>query len=218
MTTTSKPHAPRARRLAAALALATLAMLPGRAGELSAQDAATATSPALAPAPAPAPTTILVVRHAERADAGAGERDPALSQAGSARAHALAEVAADAGVTAILATQYRRTRQTAEPLAERLGLPIGVVDVGQGGIRGHVEAVAREIRSVHAGGVVLVVSHSNVVPLIVRELTGREVPEIPEDEYDNLFIVTLVPDAAPRLVRARYGEPTRTPTPAMRGS
>src|SRR5690606_22627139 len=144
MTTTSKPHAPRARRLAAALALATLAMLPGRAGELSAQDAATATSPALAPAPAPAPTTILVVRHAERADAGAGERDPALSQAGSARAHALAEVAADAGVTAILATQYRRTRQTAEPLAERLGLPIGVVDVGQGGIRGHVEAVARE--------------------------------------------------------------------------
>jgi len=218
MTTTSMPRAPRPRRLAAALVLATLAMLPGRAGELYAQDAATATSPALAPAPAPAPTTILVVRHAERADAAGNERDPALSQAGIERAHALAEVAADAGVTAILATQFRRTRLTGRPLADRLGLSVDVVEVGQGGIRAHVEAIGREIRTTHAGGVVLVVSHSNVVPLIVRELTGREVPEIAEDEYDNLYIVTLVPDALPRLVRARYGEPTRTPTPAMRGS
>src|SRR5690606_34152293 len=206
----------RARRLAAALALAVLAVLPGRAGELYAQAAATATSPA--PVPALAPTTVLIVRHAERADAGAGERDPALSEAGIERAHALAEVAADAGVTAILATQFQRTRLTAQPLAERLGVPVSVVEVGQGGIRAHVEAIAREIRSTHAGGVVLVVSHSNVVPLIVRELSGREVPEIADDRYDDLFIVTLVPDAEPRLVRARYGEPTRTPTPAMRGS
>ncbi len=218
MMTTSTPRAPRPRRLAAALALAALAMLPSRARELHAQDVANASSPALAPAPALAQTTVLVVRHAERADAAASERDPALSAAGIERAHALAEVAADAGVTAILATQYRRTRLTAQPLAEHLGVPVSVVEVGQGGIRVHVEAIAREIRSTHAGGVVLVVSHSNVVPLIVRELSGREVPEIADDEYDHLFIVTLAPDAAPRLIRARYGEPTRTPTPAMRGS
>src|SRR5690606_29322060 len=118
-------------------------------------DVANASSPALAPAPALAQTTVLVVRHAERADAAASERDPALSAAGIERAHALAEVAADAGVTAILATQYRRTRLTAQ-LAEHLGVPVSVVEVGQGGIRVHVEAIAREIRSTHAGGVVLV--------------------------------------------------------------
>lgn len=216
--TTSMPRTPRTRHLAAAFVLAALAVLPGRAGELHAQDAAPATSPAPALAPALAPTTVLIVRHAERADAGAGERDPGLSPAGIERAHALADVAADAGVTAILTTQYRRTRLTALPLAERLGVPVSVVEVGQGGITAHVEAIAREIRTTHAGGVVLVVSHSNVVPLIVRELTGIEVPEIADDEYDHLFIVTLAPDAAPRLVRARYGEPTRTPTPAMRES
>jgi len=217
MTTTSKPRTPHIRRLAVGLALAALVMIQSRAGELYAQDATPANSPALAPAPVLAPTTILVVRHAERADADMSERDPALSPAGMERAHALAEVAADAGVTAILTTQYRRTRLTAQPLAERLGVPISVVEVGQGGIAAHVEAIAREIRSTHAGGVVLVVSHSNIVPLIVRELTGIEVPEIADDEYDHLFIVTLAPDATPRLVRARYGEPTRTPTPAMRG-
>ena len=212
MTTTSKPHAPLTRRLVAGLALAVLAVLPGRAGELRAQDAPPDTSPARAQ------TTVLLVRHAERADGGAGEGDPGLSAAGIRRAYALAEVAADAGVTAIIATQYRRTRLTAQPLAERLGVPISVVEVGQGGIAAHVAAIAHEIRSRHAGGVVLVVSHSNVVPLIVRELTGLEAPEIADDEYDHLFIVTLTPDAAPRLIRARYGEPTRTPTPAMRGS
>src|SRR5690606_12527179 len=210
--TTSNPRTPRARRLAAALALAALVMLQSRAGELYAQDVV----PANSPAPALAPTTVLVVRHAERADAAASERDPALSAAGIERAHALAEVAADAGVTAILATQYRRTRLPAQPLAEHLGVPVSVVEVGQGGIRVHVEAIAGESRSTHARGVVLIVSHSNVVPLIVRELSGREVPEIADDEYSHLFIVTLAPDAAPRLIRARSGAPTRTPTPAMR--
>ncbi|HEY8470542.1 MAG TPA: phosphoglycerate mutase family protein [Longimicrobiales bacterium] len=213
--TTSKPRTPRAHRLAVGLALAALAVLPGRGGELYAQDSPVAKSPAPALAPARAQTTVLIVRHAERADGGAGERDPALSEAGIQRAHALAEVAADAGITAIIATQYQRTRLTALPLAEHLGVPVSVVEVGEGGIAAHVAAVAQEIRSKHAGGVVLVVSHSNVVPLIVRELTGLEAPEIADDEYDHLFIVTLTPDAAPRLIRARYGEPTRTPTPAM---
>src|SRR5690606_8682190 len=73
MTTTASPRAPRTRRLAAALALATLAMLPGRAGKLHAQDTALASSRAPAPALALAPTTVLIVRHAERAGGAAGE-------------------------------------------------------------------------------------------------------------------------------------------------
>ena len=70
--------------------------------------------------PALAQATVFVVRHAERADDGAAklEDDPDLSAAGRARAEALAAALEDAGITAIFATQYKRTHQTAAPLAK----------------------------------------------------------------------------------------------------
>ena len=57
-------------------------------------------------------TTFLIVRHAERADASANTN---LSQPGVERAAALAEVAREAGVTAVYSTDYCRTAQTAQP-------------------------------------------------------------------------------------------------------
>ena len=54
--------------------------------------------------PAAAQQTIFIVRHAERADGGAGvsptmDADPDLSEAGRARAASLATVLKDAGIT-----------------------------------------------------------------------------------------------------------------------
>ncbi len=53
------------------------------------------------------PTTVIVVRHAERA--AVEGQDPPLSEAGEQRARALIEAVGDAGVRAIYATQFQRT-------------------------------------------------------------------------------------------------------------
>src|SRR5258708_39148309 len=65
----------------------------------------------------PQVTAVIVVRHAEKTGPTG---DVPLSDAGRAGARELARVLAGAGVTAIYDTQYLRTQQTAEPLAESL--------------------------------------------------------------------------------------------------
>jgi len=76
---------------------------------------------------------LLLIRHAlpVRVDEGAvdGPADPALSDLGVAQAHALAEWLAGEQIDAVWSSPMRRARQTAEPLAERLGLDV-VVDRG----------------------------------------------------------------------------------------
>src|SRR3954471_10592172 len=62
---------------------------------------------------------VIVVRHAEKADQS---DDAALSGEGKARAKALADLLRGAGVTHIITSEYRRTRETAAPLARALGL------------------------------------------------------------------------------------------------
>src|SRR4051794_6586146 len=69
--------------------------------------------------PVPPPPPIFLVRHAERADPS---EDSLLSPTGEARADHLADVLGGLGVRTIYVTQYKRTQQTAQPLAQRLGL------------------------------------------------------------------------------------------------
>src|SRR3990172_10886646 len=64
------------------------------------------------------PVTVFVVRHAEK---GPESPDPALTPAGQERARALARVLADASVLAVFVTEFKRTQETAEPLAAALG-------------------------------------------------------------------------------------------------
>ncbi|MEP7347347.1 MAG: histidine phosphatase family protein, partial [Gemmatimonadaceae bacterium] len=57
----------------------------------------------------PADTLVIVVRHAEKAGPSG---DVALSPMGEERARALLTVARQAGVSAVVTTQFQRTRQT----------------------------------------------------------------------------------------------------------
>jgi broad specificity phosphatase PhoE len=152
--------------------------------------------------PRAAATTVLLVRHAEKAAQPAD--DPPLTADGEARAQALVQVARDAGVTAIVTTQFQRTRLTGAPLAQALGITAEVMNA-----RGadHPREVARTILERHAGETVLVVGHSNTIPEIVAALGAPHPGVIADSTHDNLFIVTVPAEGKARLVRARYGKP-----------
>ena len=141
---------------------------------------------------------VFVARHAERADSGApgmpAQADPPLSAAGEARAAMLAAMLGDAGIRAIYVTEFRRTQDTARPLAERLGLSARKLPSGDTG-----ELIGR-LRAEHANDIVLVVGHSNTVAAIIQALGGPEVT-IADNEFDNLFIV--VPGTG-TLTRIRF--------------
>ncbi len=194
-----RPPAPH-RLPAATLLLGAAVLLPGTRAFLSG---------AGAPAQESAHTTVLITRHAEKAD---GE-DPALSPTGVARARALARLLSEAGVDAIYVTQYRRTHQTAAPLAQTLGLAVREVEARA------VAQLARRVRDEHRGQVVLVVGHSNTVPAMVEALGAPPVGTIGEDEYGTLFVVTIDGAGRASVMRLDYGEPQqRSPREGRRGS
>ena len=141
------------------------------------------------------PTTVLIVRHAEKMTSGT---DPDLSPAGVARAQALAAVVAHAGVEAVYVTQYRRTKETAAPLH----LPMVEVPINLNAPCDYPKRLADAITS---RKVVLVVSHSNVIPAVIEELAHVKVPPLGDAEYDRLYVVT-----GSRVVAAQYGhQPAR---------
>jgi broad specificity phosphatase PhoE len=145
-------------------------------------------------------TTIVVVRHAEKAAEPAA--DPPLTAIGEARAQALVEAVRGMPVTAIISTDFVRTRSTAAPLAARLGLAPEIVDAR---LRDHARLVAEGILARHRGETVLVVGHSNTVPDIVAALGATRPAPICDAEYDALFVVRVPPSGAPVAERRQYG-------------
>jgi broad specificity phosphatase PhoE len=141
---------------------------------------------------------IYVVRHAERADGGAGQMqsqtDPPLSKAGEARAAKLAAMLADAGLTAIYATEFRRTQDTVKPLAAKLGLTVLSNPAREG------DALVAKLKKDHAADVVLVAGHSNTIPALIKAFGGGDI-SIRDDQYDDIFII--VP-ATRTVSRIRY--------------
>jgi broad specificity phosphatase PhoE len=120
--------------------------------------------------------------------------DPLLSAAGEARAAKLATVLAESGISAIFTTEFRRTQDTAKPLAAKLGLTPQLVKAAD------TAALLDRLRTAHPNDVVLVVGHSNTLPAIIDGLTGSRVT-IADSQYDDLFI--LAP-ATRTMTRLKY--------------
>ncbi len=149
------------------------------------------------------PSTVILVRHAERA--ASPPSDPVLTDAGIQRAWDLTATLRGARVTVVVATQFQRTQLTAKPLADSLGIVPIVIRAG-GPTAVHVDSVAATVRRQPAGSVVLVVGHSNTIPAIVGALGGPKLPDLCDTQYSQLFILEYpATEGSPRFIRARYG-------------
>lgn len=143
-------------------------------------------------------TTVVVVRHAEK-NIEPNNPDPDLSPAGQSRAQELVRMFGGAGVNAVYATQYKRTQQTVRPLADRLGLTVNIVDATQ------TQELVRQILTNHRGETIFIAGHNNTAPEIVGALGGGSFPTIPENEFDNMFIVTIYRFGRAKVVKIKYG-------------
>jgi broad specificity phosphatase PhoE len=136
--------------------------------------------------------TIFFVRHAEKASTGGDDMD--LSEIGRARAESLATALKDAEISAIYTTEFKRTRQTAAPLAKALHLEPAIISS-----KDRATLIAKLQAS---SGNVLVVGHSNTIPDIIKALGITTPVTIADADYDNFFALIL--DEKPRLIRLHY--------------
>jgi broad specificity phosphatase PhoE len=136
--------------------------------------------------------TIFFVRHAEKATTGGDDMD--ISEAGRARAESLATVLKDAEITALHTTEFKRTQQTAAPLAKALHLEPAIISSKDGA------ALLAKLRS--SSGNVLVVGHGNTIPDLLKTLGITTPINIADNDYDNLFVVLM--EEKPRLIRLHY--------------
>lgn len=141
--------------------------------------------------------TVVFVRHAEKA---AGD-DPELDPRGRKRAAMLAEMFAAAGVRALYATEFRRTRQTLAPLASKCG--VAATEYAARDSRAFAKGLAAARREPDAD-VVVVAGHSNTVPQMVEALGGKLTDlqadgSFADDEYDRVVLVNLCGRRGDRL-------------------
>lgn len=145
---------------------------------------------------------VYLVRHAEKADTS---RDPDLSQEGKQRAQDLIHTLGDAGIENIYSSDYIRTRETAAPLAKRLGLEIQIYDPRD------LESIANKLKEL--GGIHLVVGHSNTTPNLCSILGGNPGSPIDEKkEYDRLYQITIDDKKTINSTLLRYGKPSMLKT------
>jgi len=141
---------------------------------------------------ASAQPVVVIVRHAEKATNGGN--DPELSSAGRARADALVRILKDSGITAIFTSEFKRTQETAAPIATSIGITATVVPAKD------TAALVAKLRQLN--GNALVVGHGDTIPNIVKALGINSLINIPDEDYSELLIVTL--GDKPQLLRLHY--------------
>lgn len=142
-------------------------------------------------------TTFVFVRHAEKADDGT--KDPDLSPEGRKRADNLANLLASQKFAALLSTGYKRTQQTAAPLSAKLGIPVATY-------RNLTDAGLDSLATKYKGETILVVGHSNTVPVMANHLLNEQrYKPFQDSEYGNLLVISVAkPGEAGKLLHLSY--------------
>jgi broad specificity phosphatase PhoE len=146
---------------------------------------------------ADAQQAVFLMRHAEQAS-GADADDPPLTETGQRRAKALVTVLKDAGLTAIYTSEAQRTIQTATPLAQALQIESKSMS------RRDIDGLLERLRTQHADGRVLIISHSLTIPHLLKALGHPEEVMIERTEYDRLFVIVPKPTGPPLVFVVRF--------------
>ncbi len=182
--------------VATALALIIAVAPPGK----SAQPKPQATYEAIAARPdrKQGMSRYILVRHCEKA--GGGENDPGLTAQGEARAQALVSAIGEEKVDVIYSTPYKRTQATVKPLAAAKKVNVSIIEGTND------KAFAKRLLTDHKGQAVVIASHINVIPDLVKLLGVDEKVTLDESAYGDMFIVDVDTKGHSRLTRARFGE------------
>ena len=140
----------------------------------------------------------ILVRHCEKASSG--ETDPGLTTRGEERAKALVGALEQEKVDVIYSTPYKRTQATVQPLAAAQRVNVSIIEGTND------KAFAKRLLSDHKGQSVVIASHINVIPDLVKLLGVQEKVTLDEGAYGDMFIVDIDAKGRPRLTRARFGE------------
>jgi phosphohistidine phosphatase SixA len=143
---------------------------------------------------APRTSTVVLVRHAEKVSTAP---DAVLTPAGQQRAECLAQVLKDSNIKRIFVSDAKRTQLTAEPLAKALGIQPTVVPAKD------VNTLVRDV-FYSAGGNALVVGHGDTLPLVIQRVQAGTVPPIGENEYDGLYVLTVMEGGSTPVLKLRY--------------
>jgi len=129
-------------------------------------------------------TTFILIRHAEKGDDGT--KDPDLNEKGLKRAESLVILLKKTKIDAIYSTSLKRTKNTVAPLSKARNISVQSYNAFK------AEEIDTMIKK-YKGGTIIVVGHSNNIPWIANYLTGNKTyKDFEDDEYENLFIVTVV--------------------------
>lgn len=131
----------------------------------------------------PVSNTYYIVRHAEKdTEATNMTSDVSLSVGGEARAIALRDALRNNNIGYIFSTNTIRTRSTAKPLSDTIGVTIQIYNSVD-------SAFINSLRRINDKNT-LVVGHSNTIDDIVNGLTGtNHLQDLKDSEYGDLFIV-----------------------------
>ncbi len=138
---------------------------------------------------------VYLIRHAEQV---LDVEDPPLTEAGQQRAKPWAAVLRDANIKMIYTSKKRRTKQTGEPIAQALNIPLETMP------RRDVAGLVDRLRTRHADDAILIVGHSLTIPKLITKLGHRGYDLILRSDYDSLFIVVPHSESDPLVLRLHY--------------
>ncbi|TCI04097.1 hypothetical protein EZV61_07890 [Corallincola luteus] len=140
------------------------------------------------------PDLIYLLRHAPKQTDAIDSKNPPISADGEKLAQRLAVRLKDEQISAVISSHLLRTQQTAQPTANAHQLTVTIPSQATS-LTAHVDEVAA--LAMAQDGVVLIVGHSNTVPMLIKKLGGPPLTNLSENAYGDLFILRLTPDPTP---------------------